>query len=313
MVLCIVVLIGACSSDTGGREAVKRLQDMGTLSYLIATPGAGECEVLASQDDETLVPLASVFKLYVLGALVDAVRVGQVSWDDPIRIREDFDSLGGTTSREEPGTELPVRELAIRMISESDNTATDHLMNLVGREAIEQIQTVMGHAQPGVNVPMLTTRETSILIWSGDADLTERYNSAAADERRTILDDEVASRPFPTDEQTESPGIGWLDFGWFGTPGDACRALSWLAEDDEALAVLTNDPLSPNPDLWPVLGFKGGSGNGIATAAWWMETSDGQPHAAVISLVNPTSELDLGAVVDLMVSLRDEPHALLAE
>ncbi len=49
MVLCIVVLIGACSSDTGGREAVERLQDMGTLSYLIATPGAGECEVKNAQ------------------------------------------------------------------------------------------------------------------------------------------------------------------------------------------------------------------------------------------------------------------------
>jgi hypothetical protein len=313
VVLCVAVLIGACSSDIGGREAAERLQDMGTLSYLIATPSAGECEVLASRDDETLVALASVFKLYVLGALVDAVRAGRLSWDDPIQIREEFDSLGGTTSKEEPGTELPVRELAIRMISESDNTATDHLMNLVGREAVEQIQPAMGHAQPSVNVPMPTTREVTILIWSGDADLAERYSSAAADERRTILDEEVANRPFPSDEHTESPGIGWLDFGWFGTPGDACRALSWLAEDDEALAVLTNDPLSPNPDLWPVLGFKGGSGNGIATAAWWMETRDGQSHAAVISLVNPTSELDLDSVVELMVSLRDEPHALLVE
>jgi len=81
----------------------------------------------------------------------------------------------------------------------------------------------------------------------------------------------------------------------------------------EALAVLTNDPLSPNPDLWPVLGFKGGSGRGIATAAWWMETGDGQPHAVVISLVNPSGELDLDSVVDLMVSLRDETHVLLAE
>lgn len=309
----VAVLTSACSRDIGGREAVERLQDMGTLSYLIATPDAGECEVLESQDGETIVKLGSVFKLYVLGAIVDAVSLGEISWDDPIKIREEFGSLGGSTSREDPGTELSVRELALRMISESDNTATDHLMNLVGRETVEQIQPVMGHAQPSVNVPMLTTRELSILLFSGDADLAERYRSAGTDERRAILEDDIASRQFPTDQQTRSAGIGWMDFGWFGTPGDACRALSWLAENDQALAVLTNDPLSPNPDLWPRLGFKGGSGTGIAMAAWWMETRDGQAHAVVISLVNPTSELKMDTVVDLMVSLRDEPHALLTE
>ncbi len=313
VVLSFAVLTGACGSDIGGREALERLGEMGAVSYLIAAPQAGECEALASQNDEALVVVGSVFKLYVLGALVDAERAGQVSWDDPVEIRDEFNSLGGSTSREVSGTELPVRELANRMISESDNTATDHLMNLVGREAVEQIQAVMEHAQPAVNVPMLTTRELSVLLWTEDGDLRDRYRQAGADERRAMLEDEVANRPFPTDERTESRGVGWPDFGWFGTPGDACRALAWLVEDDEALAVLTHDPLAPNPDLWPVLGFKGGSGAGIAMAAWWMETRDGQPHAVVISVVNPSDELDLDEVVELMVSVRDEPHALLVE
>ena len=72
-------------------------------------------------------------------------------------------------------------------------------------------------------------------------------------------------------------------------------------------------PLSPNPELWPELGFKGGSGNGIATAAWWMRADDGQMYVTVISVVNNTAELDIDRVVELMVALRDETLALGAD
>ena len=82
---------------------------------------------------------------------------------------------------------MPLRELAERMITVSDNTATDHLMALVGREAVEQIQTIMGHSQPAVNVPFLTGRELTVLKYSGDAALAESYIAAGAAERRAIL------------------------------------------------------------------------------------------------------------------------------
>ena len=39
---------------------------METLRYLIATPSDRECAVVASRDDDSLVPLVSVVKLYVL-------------------------------------------------------------------------------------------------------------------------------------------------------------------------------------------------------------------------------------------------------
>jgi hypothetical protein len=53
------------------------------------------------------------------------------------------------------------------------NTATDHLMALVGREAVEEIQPVMGHSQPAVNVPFLTGRELTILKFSETLALAE--------------------------------------------------------------------------------------------------------------------------------------------
>lgn len=295
-------------------DAVVALDEMGTLRYLIATPSSGDCKVLANRDDESLLPLASVFKLYVLGALVNAADNGEIGWDDPVQIRDELDSLGGATSTEEPGTELSVRELATRMISDSDNTATDHLMDLVGREAVERIQSAMGHSQPSVNMPLLTARELTILKFSGDDDLAERYVAAGAEERRLILSDDVANRPFPSSRQLGARVYRYQDsLGWFGTAADACRALVFLTQDDQALAVMTDDPLSPNPELWPELGFKGGSDDGVATAAWWMLADDGQAYVAVVSLVNNSGELELASVIELMVALRDETVALTAD
>jgi len=76
---------------------------MGTLRYLIATPSNGECNVLANRDHESLLPLASVFKLYVLGALVQAAGNGEITWDDPVQIRAELDSLGDLQRRRNRG------------------------------------------------------------------------------------------------------------------------------------------------------------------------------------------------------------------
>ncbi len=111
-----------------------------------------------------------------------------------------------------------------------------------------------------MNVPFLTGRELTILKFSGDVALAESYIAAGVAERRAILDDEVSSRPFPSPEQIGGVFRYQETMGWFGTAGDACRALEWLMRDDEARAVLTDDPLSPNRELWPELGFKRGIG-----------------------------------------------------
>ena len=66
VVICLAALAVSCgSADTGEKgqefdDAVEALEQMGTLQYLIATPSDRECSVVASQDDDSLVPLTSV-------------------------------------------------------------------------------------------------------------------------------------------------------------------------------------------------------------------------------------------------------------
>ena len=66
------------------------------------------------------------------------------------------------------------------MISVSDNTATDMLINLVGRSAVEAALTATGMASPALDRPFLTTREIFILKLDQWPALAKRY--IAADE-----------------------------------------------------------------------------------------------------------------------------------
>src|SRR5690606_18904342 len=132
-------------------------------------------------------PLGSTFKLYVLGAVQQAVLDGDVSWDDTVtvtsasRVPTSLD-----TDKLPDGTALSIADAARSMIAVSDNTATDLLIDLVGRESVEQAVADMGHADPAAMRPLLTTRELFLLGWSDPA-LRTAWSEADEQGRRDIL------------------------------------------------------------------------------------------------------------------------------
>ncbi len=184
----------------------------------------GSCSPVAELASNALLPIGSAFKLYVLGAVAAMVESGEIDWDDPVEIRDELDSLPSGTTQDEPaGSTLSVRELATRMISISDNTATDHLIDLVGRDQVEQALVTLGHSNPAATTPMLTTREMFVI--KTNPDLLARYQSADAAARRDLLDGEVAAAPLPavTDFPTAPTAVTTVE--WFASPADVCRAL----------------------------------------------------------------------------------------
>ena len=116
------------------------------------------------------------------------------------------------------------------MISVSDNTATDHLIDLVGRDRVEQALTDLGHSDPAATIPMPTTRE--LFVIKTNPDLLARYEAAGVDERRALLAGEVAAAPLPSvaDFPTNPTAVTTVE--WFASPADLCRAL--VALDDLA-------------------------------------------------------------------------------
>ena len=290
------------SGDSG--EAERRLSESGVLRFVTADVASGECVADSGDRADEPGPIGSVFKLYVLGAVVDAVADGTVAWSDEVEISDALDSLpSGTTQNEPDGSVLTVRELAERMIQISDNTATDHLIDLIGRAAVEDAMSDYGHSDPKLNIPFLTSREAFILkLVSSDQDRT-RFIAAEADERRIILDETLASVRLPQ----SAVSAAWTtprainEIEWFASPNDLCRALVALAGDEVAKQVLL-DPTYVGP--WDYVGVKGGSEPGVLALAWLVEPEADRAEVVVEMMANSRQEL-LADTQLLLAELRD--------
>jgi beta-lactamase class A len=225
-------------------------------------------------------PIGSIFKLYVLGALVQAVEEGRIGWDDPLTVTDDVRSLPSGELQDAPtGTVVSVREAAGKMISISDNTATDMLIAAVGRERVEAALADLGHSDPPRNVPFMTTRDLFRIGWQDDGALRARWADADATERRALL----GSLPggvvdVPVTALTDA---AWTSGGdWFATPDDVARAHLRLAElaatpaGEPVRGILSANPGLPEPERFDHVAFKGGSSVGTLALSYLVEDGD---------------------------------------
>jgi beta-lactamase class A len=252
-------------------------------------------DVVLSVGDEGAKPLGSIFKLYVLGAVVTAVSDGRLSWDDELEITPDLKSLpSGELQDEEDGTTVSVREAAQKMIEISDNTATDMLMAAVGRESVERALVDMGHSEPALNMPFPSTRALFQIGWGDDGALRGPWRDGSAEERTAILE-ALPGGPVEV-EAADLVDAVWADgIDWFASPDDlvaAHLALQALAETEAGEPV--RDILSANPGFaptvvegWDHVAFKGGSSVGVLAGSWYVEAGD---EAYVISLQSSTED-----------------------
>ncbi|WP_456269564.1 class A beta-lactamase-related serine hydrolase [Kushneria sp. AK178] len=83
--------------------------------------------------------LASMIKVPVALALMDAVDAGRLSLDDTMTLeRSDYVDGAGETNWHSPGETLSLRWLLEQMITRSDNTATDMLIRRLGAEHVNE-------------------------------------------------------------------------------------------------------------------------------------------------------------------------------
>ena len=81
--------------------------------------------------------MASVFKIPILAELLSQAHAGTRSLDDRVILTNEMKAPGSGVLKElSAGTPLTVRDLATLMIIVSDNTATDILLGLVTKEAV---------------------------------------------------------------------------------------------------------------------------------------------------------------------------------
>lgn len=303
--------------STGGIEELDdRLTSFGAQSSLgVYRVEAGECiaehEIRA---DEQIV-LGSVFKLWLLAALATEIDEGRASWDETVTLTDELRSNpAGDIYELETGTELSLEELAGRMISQSDNTATDLLLDRLGRGTVEATLSEIGLADPSANVPLLSTGNLWALKYYPDGPDADDYRALDETGRRALLaelDAEIA--PWvgvddPVDfvlssQNSNGVPIGEprdLDIEWFATPMDLCRTfvhLSDLAETpgleqvSDILAVPPDGLVPFDRETWPTIWFKGGSEAGVIAGAWWFEGTNGERYVVAGGVSDPDSAI----------------------
>ena len=266
------------------------------VRLLVADVSNGSCQPVHSIGPATAAPFGSVLKLYVLVALGQAVAAGKVGWDQPLTVTTQLKSLpSGVLQYEPDGTQVSVRDAAAKMMFISDNTATDMLINLVGRSAVEAALTATGMANPALNRPFLTTRETYILAL--DPALAKRYLAANEAGRRALLANTVDRLPLPdvvAAMRTLSTRSTMGNLGWFASASDICRAYAALAALTRRPGLspigqvlsLNDDLLGLDPAVWTTTWRKGGVGPGVLALAYLATTRTGQSFVVIVLVEN---------------------------
>ncbi|GLQ55998.1 serine hydrolase [Devosia nitrariae] len=240
----------------------------GTVSYLVVRDG----EVLAERDADTPLAVGSAFKLAVLALLDEAIERGEHSWDDVVRLENRHISLPTGLMQTFPvGSPVTLHTAAALMISISDNTATDLLIDVVGREALAE--------KLGVDFA-LTTREFFFL--KGDLETRDAFLAASPEGKLEITED-MAGRPMPA----LNPNLPLHDEGveWYVSARRLCELIDAVAHLD---VMSINSGIATASD-WRRVAYKGGSETGVLNFTTQLTARDGSEICAVLTINNDSA------------------------
>jgi hypothetical protein len=276
---------------------------------------SGTCTPIHQLNSSTARPLASQFKLFVLGALAEQIASGHISWNQTLTVQDSSKSIGnapgsGSLQFSPAGTKVTVQETATKMISISDNTAADMLIGLLGRPEVEaQVRKLS--TNPSADEPFLTTREAVLLHYANYPTLANEYLALAPIKRSSFLASSVDPLPLSDVQESREPrDIDSIE--WFGSPRDVCRAFSGLQVLSAksglsalgSILSLNSGGIGLDPSKWPSVWFKGGSEPGVLTVGYLAKDSEGQTYVVTAMLSNPNSALSPSAVFRVLAAVK---------
>ena len=250
-----------------------------------------KCDLVAGTNTDLSLPLASIFKLYVLLAVSESVKAGTVSWDDQLQVTKEGKLVGAAGLDEVPdGTTVSVRTAAQQMISASDNMATDLLIQRLGPGAVERALVTAGHHDPASMTPFPTTHELFSVGW-GKPNLRDQWQkvSSSSTGARNCSSRRIPAPTTRIRQRTHTPAS---DIGaeWYGSADDICRVHAALQASAVGAAAPVKQILSAIPGIdldrakWPYIGAKGGNLPGDLTFSWYAVDRTGQPYVVSFQL-----------------------------
>lgn len=133
------------------KPIIKRADiDMGVCAIDLETN-----ERIDDKGDRRMVA-ASMIKLVVAASFLEAVEEGALSLDDTYTLKEtDFVEGTGSLGNENPGTKITYEELFEIMITESDNTAANILIEAMGMKTVNDTAKSLGLTRTKLNRLMM--------------------------------------------------------------------------------------------------------------------------------------------------------------
>jgi hypothetical protein len=260
---------------------------------------------LVAVNPEQALAIGSDFKLFILAELVREVRDGERKWSDVVPLSA-HSLPSGILQSWPKGAPITLHSLAALMISQSDNTAADALLALVGREKVEaQVSELILRPDPR-NGPFLSTRE-AFLLKAADPAVLQAWRAADEKGRRAILRTLAGADVDRLDlTRFNANPIAIDSVEWFASADDLLRTLDWIRRNGDKTAL---DLLAINPGLpaasgnFAYLGYKGGSESGVLAMAFLARRKDGSWAGAAAIWNDPAAPVAEARLAALMAPL----------
>lgn len=244
-------------------------------------------EILTHNPDHKMA-VGSTFKLYVLKAVYDEVERSEINWDNVVNIKNEDKSLpSGILQNWTECTPLTIKTLTNLMISLSDNTATDILINTIGRKKIEEYVDEL-------NTPFLKTSEIFKLKYVVTPAVRQEYIENDIKRKRRIL---IDLKDLDLDISSISLSPVLIDkLEWFFSARELCKIIYELQEADE----LRINPGLAVKDDWYMVGYKGGSEPGVLQYTHLLQKEAGTDiYTVSVTANNPDQKIDSNKITEL--------------
>ncbi len=286
-------------------------------SYQASKVTDGKCTTVAGTNVDMPLPLASIFKLYVLLAVSHAVNAGTLDWNDQLTITAEAKAVGSAGLDElEPGAQ----RLRANRRSEDDLVQRQHGHRSADRQARtgrrREGPRAGGPPRPGQH-DAVPDRARAVLHRLGQARRPRTVEDMRRPRQRAVMLAQTKTRPYEPDPwRTHTPASPY-GVEWYGSAGDICRVHAALQASAVGRAAPVKDILSAVPGIdldtsnWGYIGAKGGNLPGDIG----VQLVRRRPHGTGLGGQLP---VELAAVpkpdgghmvaVDREACLRDAPH-----
>jgi beta-lactamase class A len=266
----------------------------GQASFAAARLGTASPEILVSHQPALRLAIGSAFKLFILAELSRQISTGERGWSDVVPLSHK--SLPSGFLQDWPrASPMTLHSLAALMISQSDNSASDTLLHLAGRERVEALLPRLGLGNDPRNRPFLSTLE-AFALKGGDTALTTRWLAADEDGKRRLLAELGRADPARIDIARLASKPNHIDqVEWFASAQELIGTMDWLRREggEQALDILAINPGLGRPAAAPFayLGYKGGSETGVLAMTFLVRDRKGGWHAVAGAWNDPAAPL----------------------